>query len=38
MSFFSGGGLTFTVSEEFAILEMDANLEEVVFMSMEGDQ
>ena len=38
MSIFSGGGISFTINIEFAVLEMDANLEGVVTMSMEGGE
>ena len=35
MTFYSGGGFSFTVLEENAVVEMDANFEELVIMSME---
>ena len=47
MTFYSGGGFSFTVLEDFAVAEMDANNKEVVemdannkeiiIMTMEGE-
>lgn len=38
MTFYAGGGFSFTVLEDFASVEMDANGEEIVIMSVDGGE